>query len=111
MQDTKESMPQVSGHVPWNKGRLVGARPPLRPKHVWSIRSKLQLEKRTHELAMFNLAIDSKLRACDLVRLRLDDVAPHGQAAARVYEPKSAGTVGDLFRARPERVRHRSASL
>jgi integrase len=77
------SLPQVSGHVPWNKGRLIGARPPLRPKHVWSIRSKLQLEKRTRELAMFNLAIDSKLRACDLVCVRVDDVAPHGQVADR----------------------------
>ena len=83
MQTIDESMPQVRGRAPWNKGRLPGARPPLRPKHVWSIRSKLQLEKRTRELAMFNLAIDSKLRACDLVRLKVDDVAPNGQAAAR----------------------------
>lgn len=68
--------------MPWNKGRLPGARPPLRPKHVWSIRSKLQLENRTRELAMFNVAIDSKLRASDIVRLKVDDVAPYGQAAA-----------------------------
>jgi len=70
-------------HVPWNKGRLIGAKPPLRPKHVWSIRSKLQLEGRKRDLAIFNLAIDSKLRACDVVGLRLDDVAPQGVTAPR----------------------------
>jgi hypothetical protein len=46
--------------VPWNKGMLTGAKPPLRPKHVWSIRTKLQIEGRTRDLAMFNLAIDSQ---------------------------------------------------
>jgi hypothetical protein len=49
--------------VPWNKGKLTGAKPPLRTKHVWSIRTKLQIEGRARDLAMFNLAIDSKLRA------------------------------------------------
>ena len=83
MQDANTSLPRPPGRVPWNKGRLIGARPPLRLKHVWSIRSKLQVENRTRELAMFNLAIDSKLRACDLVRLRVDDIAPHGQPATR----------------------------
>ena len=68
---------------PWNKGKLPGAKPPLRPNHVWSIRTKLQMAGRTRDLAMFNLAIDSKLRGCDLVALRVDDVAPHGQAAER----------------------------
>lgn len=52
--------------VPWNKGKLTGAKPPLRPKHVWSIRTKLQIEGRSRDLAMFNLAIDSKLRGCDV---------------------------------------------
>lgn len=70
-------------HVPWNKGKLIGAKPPLRPKHVWAIRSKLQLERRARDLAMFNLAIDSKLRACDVVGLRVDDVAPQGVTLAR----------------------------
>ena len=51
----------------WNKGKLTGPKPPLRPGHVWSIRAKLQLDRSTRELAMFNLAIDSKLRGCDLV--------------------------------------------
>jgi hypothetical protein len=51
--------------VPWNKGKMTGAKPPLRPKHVWSIRTKLQIEGRVRDLAMFNLAIDSKLRGCE----------------------------------------------
>ena len=67
----------------WNKGKLTGPKPPLRPGHVWSIRAKLQLERRTRDLAMFNLAIDSKLRGCDLVALRVDDVAPNGYAVDR----------------------------
>jgi hypothetical protein len=64
--------------LPWNKGKITGPKPPLRPGHVWAIRAKLHLEKRTRDLAMFNLAIDSKLRGCDLVALRVDDVAPNG---------------------------------
>ena len=69
--------------LPWNKGKITGPKPPLRPGHVWAIRAKLQLEKRTRDLAMFNLAIDSKLRGCDLVALRIDDVAPNGYAIDR----------------------------
>jgi integrase len=68
---------------PWNKGKLIGAKPPLRPSHVWSIRTKLQLEGRTRDLALFNLAIDSKLRGCDVVAIRVDDVAPNGYALER----------------------------
>ena len=67
----------------WNKGKLIGPKPPLRPKHVWAIRTKLQLEGRTRDLAMFNVAIDSKLRGCDVVKLKVEDVAPHGQALDR----------------------------
>jgi integrase len=67
----------------WNKGKLPGPKPPLRPGHVWSIRAKLQYEQRTRDLALFNLAIDSKLRGCDLVALRVDDVAPNGYAVDR----------------------------
>jgi integrase len=69
--------------TPWNKGKLIGAKPPLWPKHVWSIRTKLQIEKRSLDLALFNLAIDSKLRGCDVVALRVEDVAPNGYAIAR----------------------------
>jgi hypothetical protein len=60
----------------WNKGKLIGAKPPLRQGQVWSIRTRLQLERRTRDLALFNLAIDSKLRGCDVVGVRVDDVAP-----------------------------------
>jgi hypothetical protein len=64
----------------WNKEKIIGPRPPLRPGHVWSIRAKLHLERRLRDLALFNLAIDSKLRGCDLIALRVTDVAPHGVA-------------------------------
>ena len=80
-QDTPFTLPLK--REPWNKGKFTGAKPPLRPKHVWSIRSKLQAEGRTRDLAMFNLAIDSKLRACDVVALKVEDVAPNGYAADR----------------------------
>src|SRR6202790_41495 len=68
---------------PWNKGKLPGSKPPLRLKHVWSIRTKLQIEGRVRDLAMFNLAIDSKLRGCDVVAIRVEDVAAGGYAADR----------------------------
>jgi integrase len=73
----------VRKHVPWNKGKLIGAKPPLRPKHVWSIRTKLQVADRKRDLAMFNLAIDSKLRGCDVVALKVEDIATHGCAVDR----------------------------
>jgi hypothetical protein len=63
---------QTPQRLPWNKGKLTGAKPPLRPKHVWSIRTKLQIEGRVH------LAIDSKLRGCDVVAIRVEDVAVGG---------------------------------
>jgi integrase len=81
MQDTENST--ASKRLPWNKGKLTGAKPPLRPKHVWSIRTKLQVEGRTRDLAMFNLAIDSKLRGCDVVALKVEDVAPNGYSVDR----------------------------
>jgi integrase len=65
------------------KGKLRGPKPPLRVGHVWSIRARLQLERRMRNLALLNLAIDSKLRGCDLVALRVDDVAPNGYATDR----------------------------
>jgi integrase len=83
MQNHESSVPTASRRSPWNKGKLVGAKPPLRPKHVWSIRTRLQVEGRTRDLAMFNLAIDSKLRGCDVVSLKVEDVAPHGLAVDR----------------------------
>ena len=65
-----------SPRVPWNKGKLVGAKPPLKPSQVWSIRTKLQIECKKRDPALFNLAIDNKLRGCDVVAVRVDDVAP-----------------------------------
>lgn len=68
----QENGPLLSS--PWNKGMLVGQKRPLLPKHVWSIRVRLEMSGSARDLALFNLGIDSKLRACDLVRLRVDDV-------------------------------------
>jgi len=79
----RNTVPAVSKHAPWNKGKIVGAKPSLRPKHVWSIRTKLQVEGRTRDLAMFNVAIDSKLRGCDVVALKVEDLAPSGYSADR----------------------------
>lgn len=73
----------LSRHIPWNKGKLLGQKPPLQPKHIWSIRTKLQLTGKTRDLALFNLAIDSKLRGCDVVSILVEDVAPHGYAIDR----------------------------
>ena len=70
-------------HVPWNRGRLVGQKLPLRLKEIWAIRIRLQLAKRARELTLFNLAIDSKLRGCDLVRLRVCDVSQGNRVAQR----------------------------
>jgi integrase len=75
--------PLPKKRTPWNKGKLIGARPPLRPKHVWSIRTRLLLEGRIRDLALFNLAIDSKLRGCDVVAVRIEDVAPNGYTMDR----------------------------
>ncbi len=63
---------------PWNKGRIVGQKKPLLPKHVWAIRVRLELAERHRDLALFNLAIDSKLRGCDLVKLKVADVFAAG---------------------------------
>jgi integrase len=73
----------VSKRTPWNKGKIIEARPPLRPKHVWSIRTRLLLEGRIRDLALFNLAIDSKLRGCDVVAVKVEDVAPNGYTMDR----------------------------
>jgi integrase len=83
MQDEVSASPTLQKRVPWNKGKLIGAKPPLRPKHVWSIRTKLQIEGRTRDLAIFNLTIDSKLRGCDVVAIRVEDVAASGYTADR----------------------------
>jgi site-specific recombinase XerC len=72
--------PQIA---PWNKGHLIGQKRPLKPKDVWSIRVRLQLEGRKRGLALFNLAIDSKLLGCDLVRRQVDDLFTGGRVRER----------------------------
>ena len=83
MQDIANFELPAPRRIPWNKGKLTGAKPPQRQKHVWAIRTKLQIEQRTRDLALFNLAIDSKLRGCDVVALKVEDVAPNGYCADR----------------------------
>ena len=83
MQTVSELNVATAQREVWNRGKLVGPKPPLQPKHVWAIRTRLQLAGRTRDLALFNLAIDSKLRGCDVVSLKVDDVAPHGYAIDR----------------------------
>ena len=69
--------------VPWNKGKLIGQKAPLKLKEIWAIRIRLQLARRARDLALFNLGIDSKLRGCDLVGLRVCDVAQGGRVGSR----------------------------
>ena len=76
---SSEALPRA----PWNKGKMIGSKPPLRTKNVWSIRTKLQIDGRLRDLAMFNVAIDSKLRGCDVVCLKVEDIAPHGTTLDR----------------------------
>ena len=70
-------------HAPWNKGKLIGQKSPLKLKEIWAIRIRLQMAKNTRELALFNLAIDNKLRGCDLVKLKVCDVAQGGRVLSR----------------------------
>jgi integrase len=83
MQDYENPALTAPRRAPWNKGKMIGAKAPLLPKQVWLVRTKLQVAVRTRDLAMFNLAIDSKLRACDIVALKVEDVAPSGYVVDR----------------------------
>jgi len=69
-------------HTPWNKGKLIGQKPPLKLKEIWEIRIRLKMANRIRYLALFNLAIDSKLRSCDLVKPRVREIA-HGSTIAK----------------------------
>jgi len=77
--------------APWNKGKLVGQKAPLKPQHIWEIRIHLQMAANVRDLALFNLAIDSKLRGCDLVKLRVSDISQAGrvQSRAQVIQQKT----------------------
>ena len=95
MTDTSISKEIVAKKIPWNKSRFTGPKPPLKAKQVWSIRTRLQVGKRTRDLALFDPAIDSKLRGCDLVRLKIADIALHGvvQTRATVVQRKTGRPV------------------
>jgi integrase len=80
---TEVEINSASSRAAWNKGRLVGQKRPLRPKEVWAIRVRLQIKRLKRDLAMFNLAIDSRLRGCDLVSPRVDDIASAGHVRER----------------------------
>ena len=69
--------------IPWNKDKLIGQKSPLKLREIWAIRINLQLGKKARDLALFNLAIDSKLRGCDLVSLRVRDIAHGSQVLSR----------------------------
>jgi len=83
--------PKQLPQVPWNKGKLCGQKRPLKLQEIWAIRIRLQLAENSQDLALFNLAIDSKLRACDLMGLRVTDVSQGGrvQSLARVIQRKT----------------------
>ena len=94
----------AASRIPWNKGHIVGQKRPLRPKEVWAIRVRLQIKHSKRDLAMFNLAIDSKLRGCDLVSLRVDDIAVGGHVRDRatIIQRKTAVRFSSRSRNRPE---------
>jgi integrase len=83
MHATAEANSRPQAHGPWNRGKLVGPKPPLKLKEIWAIRIRLQVAQRLRDLALFNLALDSKLRACDLVRLRVCDLTLSGRVRSR----------------------------
>jgi hypothetical protein len=93
---------QAQRQSPWNKGRLIGQKRPLKPKEVWNIRARLQIEAGKRDLAMFNLAIDSKLRGCDLVRLKIDDLCVGGRLRDRATK-RPVGRSSSNSRSRPGR--------
>ncbi len=76
-------IPNDQVNIPWNKDKIVGQKPALKLQEVWAIRVRLQLRKSARDLALFNLAIDSKLRGCDLVKLRVADLMHGGQLVRR----------------------------
>ncbi|MDH3690943.1 MAG: tyrosine-type recombinase/integrase [Gammaproteobacteria bacterium] len=83
MYPNQYSISDPGSHTPWNKGQLTGPKPPFKLKEVWAIRTRLQIQGCIRDLALFNLAIDSKLRGCDLVSLTVNDVSRGGRALSR----------------------------
>ncbi len=80
MNDTNQ---KDCGYIPWNKGKLVGQKPPLILKEIWAIRIRLEIANKIRDLALFNLAIDSKLRGCDLVKMKVLDISHGGNVSTR----------------------------
>jgi len=105
----EQSAVAVAGREPWNKGKLVGQKAPLKLKEIWAIRIRLQISGNRRDLALFNLAIDSKLRACDLVKIRVRDVS-HGDRItprAIVMQQKTRRPVQfELTEVPAKRLRH-----
>ena len=81
--DSKKAVISKKGPQPWNKGKLVGQKAPLRLGEIWAIRVRLELLGQVRDLALFNLAIDSKLRGCDLVQLKVQDISQGGRVGGR----------------------------
>ena len=81
--------------APWNKGKLIGQKPPFKLRKIWTVRTRLRMAEKTRDLALFNLAIDSKLRGCDLVRLQVHDIAhgDHVLSRASVVQQKTGQPV------------------
>lgn len=78
-----ESNVKAACREPWNKGKVIGQKAPFKFKDIWVLRARLHMEDRVRELALFNLGIDSKLRGCDLVRLKVRDICRGDQVAGR----------------------------
>ncbi|CUJ59843.1 Uncharacterised protein [Achromobacter kerstersii] len=78
-----DTTPEATRHEPWNKGKIVGQKAPFKPKHIWALRVRFQIEGRLRELALLNLGIDSKFRGCDLVALKVRDICHGDQMAMR----------------------------
>ncbi len=92
MPASTETNAGATSKTPGNKGKLTGQKAPLRPKHVWAIRTRLQLASKFRDLALFNVAIDSKLRGCDVVRLTMQVIAPNGYCLERaIVRQKKTG--------------------
>ena len=78
-----DTLSHIESAKPWNKGKLTGQKPPLKLREIWAIRIRLQLSRQIRDLALFNLAIDSKLRSCDLVKIRVRDVTQGASVSRR----------------------------
>jgi len=89
------SATKTAHREPWNKGKIVGQKAPFKLKDIWALRVRLQMEHRVRELALFNLGIDSKLRGCDLVQMKIGDLVSGGQIRTRaiVMQQKTARPV------------------